>query len=60
MAFARFGQDSDVYVYEDSRGGFTCERCPNVGEEFRCATATEMVATFFSTEPEVSECQTTR
>jgi hypothetical protein len=43
MAFARFGRDSDVYVYEDARGGFTCERCPRIGETFRCATAPEMV-----------------
>ncbi|WP_141619468.1 hypothetical protein [Myxococcus sp. AB036A] len=42
MAYARFGRDSDVYVYEDTRGGFTCERCPSVGQQFRCATAVEM------------------
>lgn len=44
MAFARFTRDSDVYVYEDTRGGFTCERCPGVGAQFRCATAAEMLA----------------
>ena len=44
MAFARFGRDSDVYVYEDSRGGFTCERCPVVGQQFGCPTAAQMVA----------------
>ena len=43
MAFSRYGRDSDVYVYADTRGGYTCERCPKVGESFRCATATEMV-----------------
>lgn len=43
MAFARFARDSDVYVYADTRGGFTCERCPGVGAEFRCATAAEML-----------------
>jgi hypothetical protein len=43
MAYARFARDSDVYVYADTRGGFTCERCPGVGEEFRCGTAAEMV-----------------
>lgn len=43
MAYARFGRDSDVYVYADSRGGFTCERCPTIGKQFRCATAAEMV-----------------
>ncbi|RYZ40014.1 MAG: hypothetical protein EOO71_17690 [Myxococcaceae bacterium] len=42
MAYARFSRDSDVYVYEDIRGGFVCERCPGVGQEFRCATAAEM------------------
>ena len=44
MAFARFGRDSDVYVYEDTRGGFTCERCPEIGKQFRCTTSGEMVA----------------
>ncbi|WP_146646598.1 hypothetical protein [Labilithrix luteola] len=43
MAFARFTRDSDVYVYADTRGGFTCERCPGVGAEFRRATAAEML-----------------
>ena len=43
MAYARFGQDSDVYVYPDTRGGFTCLRCPDSAGEFRCATASEMV-----------------
>ncbi|MCU0687471.1 MAG: hypothetical protein MUF34_35380 [Polyangiaceae bacterium] len=42
MAYARFARDSDVYVYEDVRGGFTCERCPKIGSQFRCATAHEM------------------
>lgn len=43
MAYARFGQDSDVYVYADSRGGYTCLRCARFAGEFRCATAAEMV-----------------
>jgi len=43
MAFARFGRDSDVYVYEDTDGGFVCERCPAVGQEYRCQKAAEMV-----------------
>ena len=47
MAFARFGRDSDVYVYEDISGGFACERCPAVGQQFRCETAAEMVAHLF-------------
>ena len=42
MAYARYGRDSDVYVYADTRGGYTCERCPKVGESYRCLTATEM------------------
>lgn len=42
MAHARFGHDSDVYVYADSRGGYTCEPCPDVGQTFRCATAAAM------------------
>jgi hypothetical protein len=44
MAFARFGRDSDVYVYADTRGGYSCERCPKVGESYHCQTAQEMVA----------------
>ena len=44
MAFARFGLNSDVYVYEDTRGGFTCERCPAIGQQFRCQTAAEMAS----------------
>lgn len=43
MAYARYARDSDVYVYADTRGGFTCERCPGIGSAFRCATAAEMV-----------------
>ena len=42
MAYARFGRDSDVYVYADARGGFTCERCPDMGKQFRCDTAAAM------------------
>ena len=42
MAYARYGHDSDVYVYEDTRGGYTCERCPGTGSQFRCETAKEM------------------
>ena len=44
MAYARFGRDSDVYVYQDTRGGYTCERCPEVGSQFRCNTSAEMVS----------------
>jgi hypothetical protein len=44
MALARFGRDSDVYVYEDSRGGYTCQACELLQRgEFRCATAAEMI-----------------
>ena len=43
MAFARFGRDSDVYVFEDAGGGYTCERCPKVGQSFNCRTAEEML-----------------
>jgi hypothetical protein len=43
MAFARFGRDSDVYVYADARGGFTCERCPRIGENYHCGTSQEMI-----------------
>lgn len=42
MAYARWDRTSDVYVYADARGGFTCERCPGAGEQFRCGTAAEM------------------
>jgi hypothetical protein len=44
MAFARFDRNSDVYVYADTRGGYTCERCPDVGHQYRCSSSTEMVA----------------
>jgi hypothetical protein len=44
MAYARFSGVSDVYVYADVRGGFTCERCPRVGSQFCCTSAAEMVA----------------
>jgi len=27
MSYARFAPDSDVYVYESSRGGIECQRC---------------------------------
>ena len=43
MAYARFGRDSDVYVYADTAGGYTCERCPEVGQAFHCPSAAEMV-----------------
>jgi hypothetical protein len=42
VAFARFGRHSDVYVYEDVRGGFTCERCPTIGSSFNAKDAGEM------------------
>jgi hypothetical protein len=44
MSFARFGPNSDVYVYEDTNGGFTCERCPGRGQQHHCETAAEMLA----------------
>ena len=44
MAYARFSADSDVYVYADVRGGYVCERCPDVGSTFTCGTALELVA----------------
>jgi hypothetical protein len=43
MAFARFGPDSDVYVYESAHGVYRCERCPRIGSAFQCETAEEMV-----------------
>jgi len=27
MAYCRFSNQSDVYFYESSQGGFVCERC---------------------------------
>lgn len=44
MAYARYGRDSDVYVYQDARGGYTCEQCPGIGSQFRCETGQEMAA----------------
>jgi len=32
MAYARFGKDSDVYVYESAHGGWVCERCGNFSD----------------------------
>jgi len=51
VAFARTGGDSDVYVYADSHGGYTCEPCPKGwhprdgvdAPRFRCGTAAEMI-----------------
>lgn len=43
MAYARHARDSDVYVYASTRGGYTCERCPRIGEQFRCGTAAQML-----------------
>jgi hypothetical protein len=44
MAYARYGQESDVYVYEDAGGGYTCERCPRVGGQFKSKSAKDMAA----------------
>ena len=44
MAYARFAFDCDVYVYQDTRGGYTCECTPTGQPAFRCATAREMAA----------------
>lgn len=33
MAYCRFSNQSDVYLYESSQGGFICERCSvNTGD----------------------------
>jgi hypothetical protein len=37
MAIARFGTDSDVYIYECEQG-YRCERCTMIGSAFVCAT----------------------
>jgi hypothetical protein len=44
MSLCRFARDSDVYVYRDYRGGFTCCGCtlPDPPGEFRAATTREM------------------
>ena len=45
MALARFGIKSDVYLYDDVRGGHTCERCKLAdGSQVRLATAQELRA----------------
>jgi hypothetical protein len=44
MAYARFSRNSDVYVYQDTRGGYTCECTPTGTPVFNCATASAMVA----------------
>jgi hypothetical protein len=33
MAYARFGKDSDVYIYASSEGGYACDRCSLPGAE---------------------------
>jgi hypothetical protein len=53
MAIVRWEDDSDVYVYEDVKGGFVCEGCADIGKGFsgrvdgstsyRCSTAAEML-----------------
>jgi len=43
MAFARFGRDSDLYIYEDLDGGFVCMRCLlTPGNLFKAKTGGEM------------------
>ncbi len=42
MSYARFGKNSDVYVYEHVDGGYRCERCPTVDSYFHAASASEM------------------
>ncbi|MCI0569956.1 MAG: hypothetical protein L0Y66_04325 [Myxococcaceae bacterium] len=32
MAYARFGRDSDVYVFLSTRGGIECCRCALIGD----------------------------
>ena len=44
MAYARYSRDSDVYVYEDVGGGFTCHCAPKGEPAFNCARPEEMVA----------------
>ena len=43
MAYCRFGDDSDVYMYEDIRGGLTCIRCVLKMNEIRFATIDEAI-----------------
>lgn len=47
MSYSRFGWDgSNVYVFDDTRGGTTCCWCalhPEIGEDFNVATHAEMV-----------------
>ncbi len=44
MAYARWTRESDVYVYEDTRGRYMCECTPSGSPTFNCATAAAMVA----------------
>jgi len=45
MSFARLTHDSDVYVYQDSEGGYTCCFCRLMphADQFNVPTAKEMV-----------------
>ena len=45
MSYARFGPDSDVYVFADIDGGYRCCFCAfsRSGPSFRCDTAAEMI-----------------
>lgn len=43
MAYARFGEDSDVYVFQTHDDRYACMRCPTGADVFYCATPREMV-----------------
>jgi hypothetical protein len=44
MAYARFGQDSDVYVFEDVGGFLCCMRCQfSESREIRTRSRGEMI-----------------
>ncbi len=43
MSYARFGPGSDVYVYEDVAGGFTCCGCLLTTSRVNVETRQEMV-----------------
>ena len=44
MGWARFARDSEVYIFDDVRGGITCCGCKLVGfpNDFNCETEDEM------------------
>ena len=45
MAYARFGEDSDVYIYLHLNNNYICCNCGlNANKDFDCQTPKQMIA----------------